>query len=283
MASGKKLSDRLRLIADYAIPEQSVATSIYEPILIDVGTDHGLLPRKLLDEGKLSRAILTDVVDGPLSMAKNNLDADLYGDRIELRLGDGLQPLNHAEGDVVVIAGMGGELITHILETDIVKTKSFPRYILQPRNASDILRRFLYDNDFFIIDEGLVLERGKICEVIHCAVREYTTITDVRVTDTAINANNYCDDCGNIDVGEERMVLTGRRYKHDDTCLTDFQITNIHMAQRPQLLKTFIKSKISSLSKARDNILSHARGNQAERLEIMDCEIEEFKRRIACL
>ena len=59
--------------------------------LVDVGTDHGHLPIWLLLQGRITRAIATDVREGPLSRAREN--AARYGCALELRLGDGLAPV----------------------------------------------------------------------------------------------------------------------------------------------------------------------------------------------
>ena len=41
-------------------------------VLLDVGTDHGLLPIYLLQEGIISNAIAVDICAGPLEQAKRN-------------------------------------------------------------------------------------------------------------------------------------------------------------------------------------------------------------------
>ena len=40
--------------------------------LADVGTDHGLLPVRLLENGVIQSAVASDLRPGPLSAAKNN-------------------------------------------------------------------------------------------------------------------------------------------------------------------------------------------------------------------
>ena len=134
--------------------------------LADVGTDHGFIPLDLLAENEIKYAILTDVNDSPLKLAKAHalewgFDPAFY----ELRKGDGLTPLKEGEVDTVIIAGMGGELIESILDNDSVKAHSYRRFIFQPRTHAGELRFYLSNNAFKIVDYRLVKEKGRICEV----------------------------------------------------------------------------------------------------------------------
>ncbi len=163
------LSDRLRVIADEIEPGETVA---------DIGTDHGLLPIFLHQSGRSPRVVLCDINRGPLNKAEENIVRHLgagalaENDALEgltamsVRLGDGLSPLGCSEVDAVVIAGMGGVLMTEILGADIAKSRSFSKLVLQPRNGSDKLRWWLLHNGFVIVSERLVIERKYICEVL---------------------------------------------------------------------------------------------------------------------
>lgn len=161
-----KLSDRLQVIADEIKPGETVA---------DIGTDHGLLPIFLYESGRSPAVILCDINRGPLDKAGNNIamylgegalrnGGELRG--LELRLGDGLKPLASGEVDTVVIAGMGGILMTEILGEKLTHSRSFSKLILQPRNGSHKLRWWLAHNGFRVTAEHLVVERKYICEVV---------------------------------------------------------------------------------------------------------------------
>jgi len=152
-----KLSDRLQRIADLIEQGETVA---------DIGTDHGFLPVFLWESGKSPHVILSDVNEGPLEKAKANINRYYPEKEFDLRIGNGIQSLRSAEVDTVVIAGMGGQLISEILGEDLEKTKSYKKLILQPRNAQDKLRKWLLENGFEITDEALVRERKYICEII---------------------------------------------------------------------------------------------------------------------
>jgi tRNA (adenine22-N1)-methyltransferase len=134
----------------------------------DIGTDHALLPIALFERGVTRTLILSDIRPGPIEKARANIDRRLPGEVLDIRLGGGLAPLAVGEADVVIIAGMGGLLIADILSSDPEKTRSFGRYILQPRNAADKLRIRLAELGFVTFEETLATEGRFICEII-CA------------------------------------------------------------------------------------------------------------------
>lgn len=126
----------------------------------DIGCDHGYVLIKGVIEEKIKKGIGVDVSKGPFQQAITNLKEYGLEEKIEIRLGDGLKPIIEGESDICVIGGMGGRLITNILEENIKKSQSFKRLILQPMNSERILRRFLIENHWNIIDEEiLILDR----------------------------------------------------------------------------------------------------------------------------
>jgi len=132
----------------------------------DVGTDHAYIPIYLIKNDICSRAIASDLTPGPIETAKRNIEFFGLNSDIETRVGYGLSTLKKNEADVIVIAGMGGVLIAEILEKDIDKAKSASALVIQPMNAIEVTRKWLYDNGFEIFDEELVREGRKIYNVI---------------------------------------------------------------------------------------------------------------------
>ena len=102
-----RLSDRLETVVSMVRPAESAA---------DIGTDHGHVPVELVRRGTVKRALAMDVRKGPLSRAEESVAMAGLENRIETRLSDGLEKLSPGEAETVVIAGMGGELMIHILE-----------------------------------------------------------------------------------------------------------------------------------------------------------------------
>ena len=124
----------------------------------DIGTDHGYVAEMLLKERKCDKIIATDLNEGPLKRAMEHLTSVNLSDRCDFRLGSGLTVLKEGEADAIIIAGMGGELISHILETSKDIALSTGQLILQPMTAADDLRRYLAEKGFEIIDENIVKE-----------------------------------------------------------------------------------------------------------------------------
>ncbi|XVG95023.1 tRNA (adenine(22)-N(1))-methyltransferase [Eubacteriales bacterium KG127] len=129
--------------------------------MADIGTDHGFLPAYLIENQISPWAIAIDVSANSLKKAEKFNCKNLY-----CRLGDGIKVLKDGEVDVIVIAGMGGILISEILGDDLDKSRSFNRFILQPRSKVGYLRRWLNDNGFTISHEDIVCEVDKLWEIL---------------------------------------------------------------------------------------------------------------------
>ena len=93
-----KLTNRLLKIASLVNENKRLA---------DIGTDHGYIPVYLLNEGKINFAILADINKGPLENARSEVKRNKLEDKVDLRLGSGIEVLKKGEVDEVIIAGMG--------------------------------------------------------------------------------------------------------------------------------------------------------------------------------
>lgn len=127
-------------------------------VLADIGTDHGYIPVHALKNGICSKAIAVDINKEPLDKARLNAILEGMGEELEFRLGDGLKALEKDEVEVTVIAGMGGNLIRDILEAQIEKVNSMKYLVLQPAQNPEVLREYLYTNNYEIINEDLCLD-----------------------------------------------------------------------------------------------------------------------------
>ncbi len=144
----------------------------------DIGTDHAKLPVYLVEKGVCNHVIASDVANGPVLACKKTVTESGFEEFINVRKGDGLSSLSAGEADTVIIAGMGGDLISEILGKGIDIAVGTKEIILQPMTHVPQLRRFLHDNNFAIADEILVCEKEKIYVII-------------KVTN---GVNQYCDE-----------------------------------------------------------------------------------------
>lgn len=158
------LSKRLYKAAEYTVEEKTIA---------DIGSDHAYLPIYLIQQGTISKAIAGEVAGGPYKHAKEKVEAFHLSDQIDVRFGNGLDVLKIDEKiGTVFICGMGGALISEIIQEGINKAKlpSAARLVLQPNNAEKKVRQCLQDNRYTIIQETILEENNKIYEII---VAEY--------------------------------------------------------------------------------------------------------------
>ena len=110
-----ELSLRMKTVADMVKPGGRVC---------DIGCDHAFVSIYLVANGISDRVIASDVRTGPCAIARDNIARWNMTDRIDLRLGNGLATISPGEVDSIIIAGMGGILITDILEAgmDVVQS-----------------------------------------------------------------------------------------------------------------------------------------------------------------
>ena len=158
-----ELSKRLKRIAEHVDKCESVA---------DIGTDHGYIPIYLVKEGICKKAIASDINKGPIEKAKVNVAFEGVSNKVKCLLGPGLNSLKVGEVNGVILAGMGGNLTRDILLADMDKVKKYDFIILQPAQNPEVLREFLYKNDYEIIDEDLIKDEGRFYELFKVKYNE---------------------------------------------------------------------------------------------------------------
>lgn len=133
--------------------------------LIDIGTDHALLPIELTRLEICRQAIAADVRPGPLAAAQRNIRSAGLSGKIETCLSDGLSNIDLRQEDVVVIAGLGGYEMMDILGSE---SRNCLAIILQPMKSTPELRQWLCRNGYFISDEDIVNELRRSYTAIRC-------------------------------------------------------------------------------------------------------------------
>jgi len=155
--NGQRIHPRERL--DCAIELLSGAR-----VVADVGCDHGRLSCALIQRNLVSRCIAIDISEPSLKKAEKLARQIGAEDRVETRLGDGLKPLNAGEADAIAILGMGGTLMTEILDVS-PSLMGASKAVLQPMRAPDDIRKWLYERNYPILDDRVVLDAGRYYQI----------------------------------------------------------------------------------------------------------------------
>lgn len=147
-----KLSTRLQSLFNMVTPGY---------VICDIGCDHGFLSIALIEQGVCPFAYAMDLRKDPLARAREHIEEAGLSDKIELRLSDGAEKLKKEEAESVVIAGMGGNVMMHILENGKEVLSSVKELILQPQSELKGFREYLFKEGYRLIAEDMVEEDGK--------------------------------------------------------------------------------------------------------------------------
>ncbi len=134
--------------------------------LVDVGTDHGYLPVWLARKGYTGRLFASDINPAPLESARKTAREAALTDRIRFLCCDGLDDCPPDQIDTIVIAGMGGDLICRILDRAEFCLDEAYTLILQPMTKAEVLRYWLVNNGFELIEERLVRDGSILYQII---------------------------------------------------------------------------------------------------------------------
>ncbi len=150
-----KLSKRLLTVASF-VPDNS--------FVCDIGTDHAGLAIYLQENLKNVKVIATDINDNPLNIAKKNIQKVGLQKEIKVLKQDGIKNLDK-KVDTIIIAGMGGILISEILNSpkDLENVKNI---IVAPNNEFPLVRKMLFKLNYTIERERIVIDNQKSYLVI---------------------------------------------------------------------------------------------------------------------
>ena len=151
-----KINERLRKIGDLVEANSTC---------LDVGCDHALLDIYLVRLNKNVKAIASDIAEGPLEQAKNNIKREKLDGEIEVRLGAGLDTYSE-EIDTVIISGMGGRNIIGICKDNPKVLKKIKTLIISPNNYQEDVKKYLCKNGFYIDNEEFVRDKKFIYQII---------------------------------------------------------------------------------------------------------------------
>lgn len=206
------MSKRLETIMSMIKPGVGVA---------DVGTDHAYLPVLLIKNGYKGNVFASDINVGPLKKAELDIEAAGCTGCINLLLCNGLDGYNPDAIDTIVVAGMGGDTITGILDRAEWCCKPGMRLILQPVTKPEILRFWLINNEFKITEERYVSENGTVYQII-CAEPGKSE----KYCDAELFVGSFSQ-IRNLDLFEEVMSLHVKRFEN--------AVSSLDKAERQEL------------------------------------------------
>ena len=112
----------------------------------DIGTDHGYVPYLMIKNNKAKKIIATDVRQKPINTAISNL-SKFDNERLDFRVGDGLDVISFDEAEGICICGMGYDLIKKIL--DKIELYKFKYLIVSPHTKQKEFEKFINDKKLF--------------------------------------------------------------------------------------------------------------------------------------
>ncbi len=129
----------------------------------DIGSDHGKLAIEL---SKISDHVYaTEYNPQPYLRLLENINRSKKINITVLK-GDGFLPLIDYHFDIGVIAGMGGNTIVEIMEKATSKTVMPSQIIIAPQNNVEKTRLFFKKNNFSIVKEIILKEKGVYYNII---------------------------------------------------------------------------------------------------------------------
>lgn len=148
------LSKRLHFIASFVDKEMLIG---------DIGSDHGYLPRFLLEEGIVDWIYASDNKKGPFLNLKQTFK-DMDKSKYQIQLTDGLNLLPKRV-NTLMMTGMGGDLIIKIVKENIHLLSNISHIIISPHQNIPMTRYFFTSIGYQIVDEGIIKDE-KYYEVI---------------------------------------------------------------------------------------------------------------------
>lgn len=141
------ISKRIDAIAKYTKDSYKIT---------DVGCDHGYLIIEALKNYGVTYAVAIDNKPRPLEFAINNVEKEGLKDKVKFSLSSGLEDLD-LDSDTIIISGLGGILISHIIDDNIKKINN-QKLILQANRNNYDLRKYLNNNGFTFLEEEIIFD-----------------------------------------------------------------------------------------------------------------------------
>ncbi|MCQ2409165.1 MAG: class I SAM-dependent methyltransferase [Clostridia bacterium] len=147
-----------------------IASLVDYGTVADVGCDHGKLGYYLVSTDRASKVIATDISEPSLRKAEELVLTNGCEELMECRLCDGLDKVSDKEAETVIIAGLGGDVISEIICRAYESGKSFDKFILSANTHPEKVREALSGTGQKIVYD----------EDLECAGKRYSVIKSVK-------------------------------------------------------------------------------------------------------
>ncbi|MDD4797835.1 MAG: class I SAM-dependent methyltransferase [Eubacteriales bacterium] len=220
-----RLTKRLKAVADYVDTHRAVA---------DIGCDHGKLALYLAQAG-CPKVLGCDISRPSLEKA-HRLKAQYAQPNLELRTGDGLAAVTPGEVSALVLSGMGGSTIARILGRHPDVLCRVEQLVLSPHSELAQVYDFLARNGFYLADEAIVHDAGRLYRVL-LAHRGVMPAPD----------DAFC--------GEFGSILPVKRPEHYDTLLRrQIRLGSAVLAARQAAGEASVGELVAFLNKCREEL-----------------------------
>ncbi len=177
--------------------------------VLDVGTDHAIIPIELVKNGVSPFASVTDISRPSLEKGIKNIAAAGLKEKISAYCTDGTLGVPLESVDDIIIAGMGGELIVKILSQDERLHSGKFRFILQPMTKPEETRKYLYESGFTVLSETKVISEGRVYAVI---LAEFNgKATDYSLSDLLLGVTPMRENVADVTYAERLLSALSTR------------------------------------------------------------------------
>lgn len=208
-------------------------------IVADIGTDHGIVPYELVKSANAKKVIASDISEKSLDKLREKLDYLDEPEKIVLNVSDGLDNLNEYQVDTIIISGMGGNLIVDILNKNLDIAKSANCLILGANNSVALLRRFLHENSFEIIEEVDLFENDKYYQIIKAKVGKQLFVNEYEYEFGKYlidNKSEYLKKYINQQIENKNNILSNLSDKNSDSVKSAIDNINVEVNELEKVL-----------------------------------------------
>lgn len=133
-------------------------------VLADIGSDHAFLPCYLAQNKRIKKAYAGEIIEGPLNQSRKCVVENGLEKYVFPILSNGLENIPDDVTDIT-IAGMGAYTVLDILNAYPNKVRKCQRIIVQANSHMELIREYISNNQFMILDEDIIYDKGKYYEI----------------------------------------------------------------------------------------------------------------------